>query len=186
MSWDRMCYPKGMEGLGFRDLRCFNVALLGRQVWRLINCKDSLCYKVLSAKYFPNGDVFHPKSMDKPSFTWQSIAKAARVLYEGFSWNVGNGHDHLPTYEKIARIHGEFNNTCPRIEDVARVLDKKEISDFIIVFWNKPILPRPVMKKTWRKPIQGVIKINFDATITGNKMSYGVVARDHDGFVLGS
>ncbi|XP_040964571.1 uncharacterized protein [Gossypium hirsutum] len=61
------------------DLRHFNVALLGRQVWRLISCKDTLCFKVLSAKYFPEGDVLHPKQIDNPSFTWQSIAKAASI-----------------------------------------------------------------------------------------------------------
>ncbi|KAG4211529.1 hypothetical protein ERO13_A02G109702v2, partial [Gossypium hirsutum] len=91
LLWDRLCYPKGMGGLGIRDLRLFNVALLGRQVWRLINCRDTLCYKVLSAKYFSNGDVFQPKSMDKPSFAWQSIAKVAKVMYEGFGWTIGNG-----------------------------------------------------------------------------------------------
>ncbi|MBA0729068.1 hypothetical protein Golax_022903, partial [Gossypium laxum] len=69
----------------------FNVALLGRQVWRLINCKETLCYGVLSAKYFPDGDIFHPKRVNNPSFTWQSINKAACLLYEGFGWNVGNG-----------------------------------------------------------------------------------------------
>ncbi|XP_017644614.1 uncharacterized protein LOC108485304 [Gossypium arboreum] len=78
-------------GLRFRDLRLFNMALLGRQVWRLISCKDTLCFRVLSAKYFPDRDVFHPKHIDKPTFTWQSIAKAARFLYEGSSWNVGRG-----------------------------------------------------------------------------------------------
>ncbi|MBA0688485.1 hypothetical protein Goari_006269 [Gossypium aridum] len=30
-----------------------------------------------------------------------------------------------------------------------------------------------------------VVKINFDATATGRKMSFSLVARDHDGFVLG-
>ncbi|KAH1063824.1 hypothetical protein J1N35_028811 [Gossypium stocksii] len=90
LPWDQMCYPKGMGGLGFRELRLFNVALLGRQVWRLINYRDTLYYKVLSVKYFSDGDVFNPKSMDKPSFMWQSIAKAAKVLYEGFGWMVGN------------------------------------------------------------------------------------------------
>ncbi|KAA3472879.1 reverse transcriptase [Gossypium australe] len=69
LAWEKMCHPKGMGGLGFRDLRLFNVALLGRQVWRLLNYKDTLCYKVLSSKYFPNGDVFHPKKVDRPSFT---------------------------------------------------------------------------------------------------------------------
>lgn len=79
LSWDCMCFPKDMGGIGFRDLRHFNVALLGRQVWRLISCKDTLCFKVLSAKYFPEGDVLHPKQIDNPSFTWQSIAKAASI-----------------------------------------------------------------------------------------------------------
>ncbi|XP_012435430.1 uncharacterized protein LOC105762058 [Gossypium raimondii] len=31
-----------MGDLGFRDLRCFNVALLERQVWRLASCKDTM------------------------------------------------------------------------------------------------------------------------------------------------
>ncbi|TYG90098.1 hypothetical protein ES288_A12G155000v1 [Gossypium darwinii] len=93
LAWDWLCYPKGMGGLGFRDLRQFNMALLGRQVWRLIICKETLYYKVLSAKYFPDGDVFNPRSMDKPSFMWQSIAKAASILHAGFGWNVGNGRN---------------------------------------------------------------------------------------------
>ncbi|MBA0816384.1 hypothetical protein Gohar_001050 [Gossypium harknessii] len=29
-----------------------------------------------------------------------------------------------------------------------------------------------------------MVKINFDATANGRKMSFGLVARDHDGFVL--
>ncbi|KAK5776437.1 hypothetical protein PVK06_044396 [Gossypium arboreum] len=41
------------------------------------------------------------------------------------------------------------------------------------------------MEKVWKKPDQGVVKINFDASPNGRKMSFGLVARDHDGFVLG-
>ncbi|KAA3484146.1 reverse transcriptase [Gossypium australe] len=83
--------PKGYGGLGFRDLYLFNIALLGRQVLCLLTCKGTLCYEVLSAKYFPNGDIFHAKNVDKPSFTWKSISKAAEKLKEGFGWNVGSG-----------------------------------------------------------------------------------------------
>lgn len=64
--------------------------LLGRKVWRLISCRDTLCYKVFSAKYFPDGDVLRSKRIDKPSFVWKSIVKAASILYDGFGWNVGN------------------------------------------------------------------------------------------------
>ncbi|KAK8289374.1 hypothetical protein V6Z12_D07G188100 [Gossypium hirsutum] len=79
LGWDSMCYPKGMGGLSFR------------QVCHLMCCRDTLCYKVLSAKYFPEGDVLRSKRTDKPSFMWKTIAKVASVLYDGFGWNVGNG-----------------------------------------------------------------------------------------------
>ncbi|KAK5775495.1 hypothetical protein PVK06_043391 [Gossypium arboreum] len=92
MAWDKMCYPKGMRGMGFRDLQLFNLALLGRQVWRLMTHTDTLCFKVLSAKYFPEGDVFSYKQGDKPSFTWTSIAKAVDALKDGFLWQVGDGN----------------------------------------------------------------------------------------------
>ncbi|KAB2086842.1 hypothetical protein ERO13_A04G050550v2 [Gossypium hirsutum] len=90
MAWDRLYFPKGMGGMGFQDLHLFNLALLGRQVWRLMTQKDTLCFKVLSAKYFPDGDVLRHKHCDKHSFTWASIAKATDALKDGFMWQVGD------------------------------------------------------------------------------------------------
>ncbi|KAG8483709.1 hypothetical protein CXB51_022474 [Gossypium anomalum] len=91
MAWDRLCYPKGIGGMGFRDMHLFNLALLGRQVWRLLKFRDTLCFKVLSAKYFLDGDVFQLKRCNRPSFTWSSVAKAATKLKDGFIWKIGNG-----------------------------------------------------------------------------------------------
>ncbi|TYI84212.1 hypothetical protein E1A91_D05G348400v1, partial [Gossypium mustelinum] len=92
MKWERMCYPNGMEGMGFRDMKLFNLALLGRQVWRLMQFKDTLCFRVLSSKYFPEGDILCSKSCDKPSYTWSSIVKATEFFKEGFVWLVGDGN----------------------------------------------------------------------------------------------
>ncbi|KAL1172599.1 hypothetical protein V6Z11_A05G358600, partial [Gossypium hirsutum] len=86
IPWKTLCKPKGMGGLGIRDVRLFNIALLGRQVWRLLNNTDSLCFKVLSSKYFPDGNIFHARKVDKASFTWSSIAAAAKVFKDGFGW----------------------------------------------------------------------------------------------------
>ncbi|KAH1129261.1 hypothetical protein J1N35_000639 [Gossypium stocksii] len=61
MAWKQLCYPKGIGSMGFMDIYMFNLALLGRQVWRLANFKDTLCFRVLSAKYFPERDVFNAK-----------------------------------------------------------------------------------------------------------------------------
>ncbi|XP_017604816.1 uncharacterized protein LOC108451662 [Gossypium arboreum] len=92
MAWEKMCYPKDMGGMGFQNLHLFNLALLGRQVWQLMSQQDTLCFKVLSPKYFPDGDVFSYKWCDKPSFTWVSIAKAVDVLNDDFIWQVGDGN----------------------------------------------------------------------------------------------
>ncbi|KAH1046171.1 hypothetical protein J1N35_036955 [Gossypium stocksii] len=93
MAWDRLCQPKGTGGMGFRDLHLFNIALLGRQVWRLIHLKNTLCYRVLSSKYFPDGNIFRAKRVDKhePLYTWSSIAQAAKALENGYVWLVGDG-----------------------------------------------------------------------------------------------
>ncbi|MBA0850573.1 hypothetical protein Goshw_001810, partial [Gossypium schwendimanii] len=48
-----------------------------------------------------------------------------------------------------------------------------------------PVLPRKTENKAWKKPHQGTIKINFDASVHGKLAYYGLVARDADGFVLG-
>ena len=42
-SWDRLTQPKYKGGMGFQDLRLFNVAMLGKQGWRLITKPESLC-----------------------------------------------------------------------------------------------------------------------------------------------
>lgn len=42
---------------GFQDLSFFNIAMLGKQIWRIIQNPNSLVSRVFKAKYFPNCDV---------------------------------------------------------------------------------------------------------------------------------
>jgi hypothetical protein len=57
LSWDKLKHSRSQGGMGFRDMRLFNQALLARQAWRLLAFPDSLCAQVLKAKYYPNGEL---------------------------------------------------------------------------------------------------------------------------------
>ncbi|KAA3480405.1 reverse transcriptase [Gossypium australe] len=145
MAWDRMCYPKGVGDMGFRDVHLFNLALLGRQVWRLMIQKDTMCYKVLSAKYFPNGDVFSYKRCDKPSFTWMSIARAVDALKDGFMWQVGDGNtidirrDHWGVEGNIGEsvCRSLFTNNERKVKDLWDHVNKRWKMERIVEIYGE-------------------------------------------------
>ena len=89
-KWETLCLPKTMGGLGFRDLKSFNLALLAKQGWRLIHNPGSLLHMILQARYFKNGTFMDAHRGYNSSFSWRSIWGAKELLMEGLKWRVGN------------------------------------------------------------------------------------------------
>lgn len=52
IAWTELTKRKNQGGLGFKDLRIFNQALLARQAWRRLENPDSLRARLLKARYF--------------------------------------------------------------------------------------------------------------------------------------
>jgi hypothetical protein len=75
--------PKGLGGVGFRDLCLFNQALLARQAWRLIQFPDSLCVRLLKAKYFQRGELIDMVFPKDASPTWRAIEHGLELLKKG-------------------------------------------------------------------------------------------------------
>ena len=79
-AWNKMTRPKARGGLGFRDFRLFNQALLARQAWRLIAFPNSLCARLLKAKYYPSGRLEDTVFSANPSSTWQAVSYGLELL----------------------------------------------------------------------------------------------------------
>ena len=68
VKWETLCSSKSVGGMGFRDLRMFNDAMLGKQVWQLFHVRNSLVFKVFQAKYFPSSNIFDAEVSPHCSF----------------------------------------------------------------------------------------------------------------------
>lgn len=77
--------------MGFRQLECFNLALLCKHGWNCISNPSALICRILKAKYFSEGDFLNANLGNNPSYTWRDIWCSRVVLAKGIRWKVGNG-----------------------------------------------------------------------------------------------
>ena len=78
-------------GMGFLDLRAFNLVILAKQGWRMVQGNDSLLYKCFKARYFPRSNLLEAKESPNCSYVWRSLMAAMPILQFGHYWRVGNG-----------------------------------------------------------------------------------------------
>lgn len=88
-NWDKLTIAKKEGGMGFRDLRTFNQAMLAKQEWRLLQQKESQLYKCFLAQYFPR----FLDALESPncSYVWRSILAALPILKASCCWRVKDG-----------------------------------------------------------------------------------------------
>ena len=91
-SWDKLTASKKEGGMGFRDLRAFNLVMLAKQGWRMVQGNDSLLYRCFKARYFPRSSFLEAKESPNCSYVWRSLMAAQPILQAGYCWRVGNGH----------------------------------------------------------------------------------------------
>jgi len=83
MSWKRMGVAKQQGGMGFRDIEAFNLSLLSKQGWRIIQYPDSLVATILREKYFPSDSFCNARVGSRPSYIWRSFCSARENLEGG-------------------------------------------------------------------------------------------------------
>lgn len=80
VTWEKVCQPKDLGGLGLRPIRNVNQDLLAKLAWQYLKEPRSLWVRVLAAKY---GKL---KSM-----VWRGILHVYELLKNGLESSTGNG-----------------------------------------------------------------------------------------------
>ncbi|CAH1436139.1 unnamed protein product [Lactuca virosa] len=91
VKWNDICKPKIYGGLGVKNLRKWNDALLAKHVWNVINSKNSLWVQWVKSNYIGNRnfwDILQKKSM---SWTWKRFLEVRKIVRPHVVSCVGNG-----------------------------------------------------------------------------------------------
>ncbi|CAJ2659660.1 unnamed protein product [Trifolium pratense] len=91
LSWERLACAKGEGGLGFRDFKAFNMAMVAKQGWKIMARPETLVAKIFKARYFPHSSLIEANLGSYPSYVWSSLWKSCNVLRLGCRWNIGDG-----------------------------------------------------------------------------------------------
>ncbi|XP_024042043.1 uncharacterized protein LOC112099165 [Citrus clementina] len=95
MKWNLLCKPKTTGGFSFKNLHDFNVAMLGKQVWKLLTNPESLIGQIFKTRYFPRTSIVEVVLGHNPSFVWRSLLAAKHIIVRSSRIQVGSGQNTL-------------------------------------------------------------------------------------------
>ena len=67
VAWEKLIQPKFMGGLGFRDIELFDLALLARQAWRILQNPMAMTAQLSKVVYYPACDFLQAPLGSRPS-----------------------------------------------------------------------------------------------------------------------
>ena len=98
IKWDQVCLPKEKGGLGIKDIDTFNLALLGKWKWNLMQEKGEIWTRVLESKYGGWRSFHEPRRAAQQSVVWWrdlkqtlNISHQGDIIQSNMRWKVVGG-----------------------------------------------------------------------------------------------
>ena len=79
VRWDTVCLPKERGGLGVKDLRKFNIALLGKWRWELFHQNGQLWTRILNSKYRGWRNLDEERNNSLHSHCWKDLRQLNQI-----------------------------------------------------------------------------------------------------------
>ncbi|KAL5548874.1 hypothetical protein UlMin_004105 [Ulmus minor] len=114
-TWEKLCSHKADGGMGFRDLRLFNKAILAKQAWRIHSHPTSLAARVLQGFYFHKSSFLQVKANSSSSFIWRSILWGRELYKQGLTCKIGSGQNTYIYHDCWLPRAGIFKISSPRV-----------------------------------------------------------------------
>ena len=138
--------------MGFRDFRDFNLALLAKQVWRLLTHPHSLIARVLKGRYYRFSNPLLTGKANSPSFGWSSLMASKSILVDRIRRTVGTGAEtkvwedvwipgsparaakpKLPNFDVDLRVHHLIDHDRKewKVDLISEVIDAEDVPRII-------------------------------------------------------
>ena len=138
VAWEEMTKPKNLGGMGFRDIEMFNLALLVRQAWRILQDPDTLSARVLKAVYFPNTLFLEAALGPSSSRVWRAIVDGRDVLQQGLIRRIGTGEETEVWSSNWIPRDGQLRPICCISETPP--VKVSELIDPVTLMWNVQVV----------------------------------------------
>ncbi|CAJ2644561.1 unnamed protein product [Trifolium pratense] len=163
LAWERLACPKDKGGLGFRNFEAFNMAMVAKQAWKILQNPDTLVARLMKARYFPRSTVLEASLGYNPSFAWRSIWKARQVLLLGCRWRIGGGDKIHVMTDPWLRGNGERWIPSPQPEGMYNLFVRDLMIDDYKA-WNvtkiRMLFPVQVAERIIATPLIGSVYVD--------------------------
>ncbi|CAJ2669980.1 unnamed protein product [Trifolium pratense] len=163
LAWERLACPKDKGGLGFRNFEAFNMAMVAKQAWKILQNPDTLVARLIKARYFPRSTLLEASLGYNPSFAWRSIWKARQVLLLGCRWRIGGGDKIHVMSDPWLRGNGERWIPSPQPEGMYNLFVRDLMVDNYKA-WNvskiRMLFPVQVAERIIATPLIGSVYVD--------------------------
>jgi len=96
VQWEKMCQKKEKGGLGIKDIKSFNMALLGKCKWRLGTEKTGLWKDIIDSMYRSWRNLNDAQCPRGKSLWWRDLKSTCGGSKESWfdkniKWKIGSG-----------------------------------------------------------------------------------------------